>query len=215
MLDFTGGSSVNVASIFGLVGVGQMPQASYAASKGAIVSLTRELAAQWARRKIRVNAIAPGFFPSEMTGDMFDDQGSAIWLRRKIPMGRPGRIDEFDGALLLLASDAGRHHGPNARGRWGLDCRLAARLGLPVAAIRSSEEQQRVRAAAGVEAITAQRQSRDHHRIGGLNLTLDVRDHIRQDWRSARTVPPLNAGELVSPRRCKSPRGGPDPLRAR
>ena len=56
-----------------------------------------------------MNAIAPGFFPSEMTGDMFDDQGSAIWLRRKIPMGRPGRIDEFDGALLLLASDAGSY----------------------------------------------------------------------------------------------------------
>jgi NAD(P)-dependent dehydrogenase (short-subunit alcohol dehydrogenase family) len=109
MMAGSGGSIVNIASIFGLVGVGQMPQASYAASKGAVVNLTRELAAQWARRRVRVNAIAPGFFPSEMTGDMFDDEHASMWLRRKIPMGRPGEVHEFDGALLLLASDAGSY----------------------------------------------------------------------------------------------------------
>ncbi|HSC03448.1 MAG TPA: SDR family NAD(P)-dependent oxidoreductase, partial [Solirubrobacteraceae bacterium] len=64
-----GGAIVNIASVLGLVGVGQIPQAGYAASKGGIVNLTRELSAQWSRKGIRVNAIAPGWFESEMTAD--------------------------------------------------------------------------------------------------------------------------------------------------
>jgi NAD(P)-dependent dehydrogenase (short-subunit alcohol dehydrogenase family) len=100
------GSIVNIASVVGLVGVGQMPQASYAASKGGLISLTRELAAQWARRGVRVNAIAPGWFPSEMTAELFADARGQQWLRRKVPMGRGGRDGELDGALLFLASDA-------------------------------------------------------------------------------------------------------------
>ncbi len=102
----TGGSIINVASILGLVGVGQIPQAGYAASKGGLVNLTRELAAQWARRGVRVNAIAPGWFPSEMTeGRMFGDERAERWMRNRTPMGRGGAIDELDGALLFLASD--------------------------------------------------------------------------------------------------------------
>ncbi|HEY1741333.1 MAG TPA: glucose 1-dehydrogenase [Acidimicrobiia bacterium] len=101
-----GGSIVNVASILGLVGVGQIPQAGYAASKGGLINLTRELAAQWARQGVRVNAIAPGWFPSEMTeGRMFGDERAERWLRNRTPMGRGGAIDELDGALLFLASD--------------------------------------------------------------------------------------------------------------
>jgi hypothetical protein len=100
------GSIVNVASILGLVGVGQIPQAGYAASKGGLINLTRELAAQWARQGVRVNAIAPGWFPSEMTeGRMFGDERAERWLRNRTPMGRGGAIDELDGALLFLASD--------------------------------------------------------------------------------------------------------------
>ena len=106
MLATGGGAVVNVASILGVVGAGQVPQASYAASKGGLVNMTRELAAQWARRGIRVNAIAPAWFPSEMTADMFDTESGQRWIRRKTPMGRPGRIDELDGALLFLAGDA-------------------------------------------------------------------------------------------------------------
>src|SRR3954471_11512956 len=101
-----GGAIVNVASILGLRGVGQIPQAGYAASKGGVVNLTRELAAQWARRGIRVNAIAPGWFQSEMTEDMFAEESGHRWVARRAPMGRHGREGELDGALLFLAGDA-------------------------------------------------------------------------------------------------------------
>jgi hypothetical protein len=103
----TSGSIVNVASILGIVGVGQIPQAGYAASKGGLINLTRELAAQWARRGVRVNALAPGWFPSEMTaGRMFGDERAEKWMRSHTPMGRGGEPHELDGALLFLASDA-------------------------------------------------------------------------------------------------------------
>jgi NAD(P)-dependent dehydrogenase (short-subunit alcohol dehydrogenase family) len=101
-----GGAIVNVASILGLRGVGQIPQAGYAASKGGIVNLTRELSAQWARKGIRVNAIAPGWFESEMTSDMFSEESGHKWVARRAPMGRHGKEGELDGALLYLASDA-------------------------------------------------------------------------------------------------------------
>jgi NAD(P)-dependent dehydrogenase (short-subunit alcohol dehydrogenase family) len=101
-----GGAIVNVASILGLRGVGQIPQAGYAASKGGIVNLTRELAAQWARKGIRVNAIAPGWFESEMTSDMLSEESGHKWVARRAPMGRHGREGELDGALLFLAGDA-------------------------------------------------------------------------------------------------------------
>jgi NAD(P)-dependent dehydrogenase (short-subunit alcohol dehydrogenase family) len=100
------GAIVNVASILGLRGVGQIPQAGYAASKGGIVNLTRELGAQWARKGIRVNALAPGWFESEMTSDMFAEESGHKWVARRAPMGRHGREGELDGALLFLASDA-------------------------------------------------------------------------------------------------------------
>ena len=101
-----GGVIINIASMLGLVGVGQIPQGSYTASKGAVVNLTRELGAQWARRGVRVNAIAPGWFRTEMTEEMFEDEKSLVWMRRKAPMGRAGEITELDGALLFLAGDA-------------------------------------------------------------------------------------------------------------
>jgi NAD(P)-dependent dehydrogenase (short-subunit alcohol dehydrogenase family) len=100
------GVIVNVASILGLVGVGQIPQASYAASKGGVVNLTRELAAQWARRGVRVNALAPAWFPTEMTEEMFADEAAQKWMRTRTPLGRAGRVEELVGPLLFLASDA-------------------------------------------------------------------------------------------------------------
>jgi NAD(P)-dependent dehydrogenase (short-subunit alcohol dehydrogenase family) len=106
MLEAGQGSIINVASIFGMVGSGSIPQTSYVASKGAVVSMTRELAAQWARRGVRVNAIAPGFFLSEMTEEMFSDERSMSWLRKKTPAGRPGEVSELYGAVIYLASDA-------------------------------------------------------------------------------------------------------------
>ena len=100
------GTIINIASIMGMVGIGALPQAAYNTSKGAVINMTRELAAQWANRGIRVNAIAPGWFPSEMTDGMFDNERSLRFIERRTPMGRAGRPEELLGALFLLASDA-------------------------------------------------------------------------------------------------------------
>ncbi|HEY4099123.1 MAG TPA: SDR family oxidoreductase [Baekduia sp.] len=106
MIGGDGGSIVNIASMFGQVASSPINQASYTASKGAVVNLTRELGAQWARKGIRVNAVAPGFFASEMTGTMTTEEQSLRYLRRNTPMGRVGAEHELDGVLLFLASDA-------------------------------------------------------------------------------------------------------------
>lgn len=100
------GSVVNVASMLGHVAGTPIKQASYCASKGAVVNLTRELGCQWARKGIRVNALAPGWFPSEMTAAMWDDEGSQRFVDSTCPMGRRGEPGELDGALLFLASEA-------------------------------------------------------------------------------------------------------------
>jgi NAD(P)-dependent dehydrogenase (short-subunit alcohol dehydrogenase family) len=106
MLEQGHGSIVNVASMLGLVASAPIKQASYCTSKGAVVNLTRELGAQWGRRGVRVNALAPGWFPSEMTQDMWGDESSLAFVRRSCPMGRGGEEHELDGALLFLAGDA-------------------------------------------------------------------------------------------------------------
>lgn len=106
MLAAGSGSIVNIASMMGLVGIGRIPQAAYNTSKAAVINLTREVAAQWARRGVRVNAIAPGWFPSEMTDEMFEDERSTRFMQRNAPMGRTGKPAELLGPMLLLASDA-------------------------------------------------------------------------------------------------------------
>ncbi|MGA1569415.1 MAG: SDR family oxidoreductase, partial [Ilumatobacteraceae bacterium] len=73
---------------------------------GAVVNMTRELALQWARKGVRVNALCPGWFPSEMTAPMQDER-SQDFIRQNSPIPRMGEPQELDGALLLLASDAG------------------------------------------------------------------------------------------------------------
>ena len=106
MLASGGGAIVNVSSILGLVAGTPVKQAGYCASKGGLVNLTRELGAQWARRGIRVNGIAPGWFRSEMTEVMWGDPASEAFVERGAPLGREGAEHELDGALLFLASDA-------------------------------------------------------------------------------------------------------------
>lgn len=100
------GSIVNVSSVLGIVGIGQIPQAAYTASKGGINNLTRELSAQWSRQGIRVNALAPGFFASQMTEQLLGDERGRRWVARHTTAGRHGLPHELDGALLFLASDA-------------------------------------------------------------------------------------------------------------
>jgi NAD(P)-dependent dehydrogenase (short-subunit alcohol dehydrogenase family) len=106
MLDRGSGSIVNVASISGLVAGDGPDTPSYTASKGAVVNMTRELGVRWAASGVRVNALAPGYFPSEMTAGTLSTEEGQRFVADRTPMGRAGRIDELDGPLLFLASDA-------------------------------------------------------------------------------------------------------------
>ena len=99
-------SIINISSVIGLVSTAPIGGASYAASKSGIIGLTRELAGQWGRRGIRVNAIVPGWFDTEMTDGLFTNDKSAGWVRRNTMLGRGGESGEVDGALLFLASAA-------------------------------------------------------------------------------------------------------------
>jgi NAD(P)-dependent dehydrogenase (short-subunit alcohol dehydrogenase family) len=100
----SGSTVINVASIYGLVG-SREPMAAYNASKGALVNLTRHLAAQWGDRGVRVNALAPGFFPTELTGNLADPVQRRRIEQRTV-LGRVPDLAEIDGPLLFLASDA-------------------------------------------------------------------------------------------------------------
>jgi NAD(P)-dependent dehydrogenase (short-subunit alcohol dehydrogenase family) len=99
-----GGSIVNIGSVLGST-TAFLPQAAYASSKAAIIGLTRDLAQQWSGRKgIRVNALAPGFFESEMT-DQYPE-GYLEQMMFRVPLGRKGEAQELVAAALFLASDA-------------------------------------------------------------------------------------------------------------
>jgi NAD(P)-dependent dehydrogenase (short-subunit alcohol dehydrogenase family) len=103
------GTIVNVASMLGHVGSAPIKQSNYCASKGAVVNMTRELALQLGRKGIRVNALCPGYFPSEMTAPMLGDEGSERYIATYGGLPRMGDDHELDGALLLLAADAGSY----------------------------------------------------------------------------------------------------------
>jgi NAD(P)-dependent dehydrogenase (short-subunit alcohol dehydrogenase family) len=105
MLAAGGGSIVNVASILGLVAPGDTAMAGYTAAKAGVIGVTRDLAAEWGRRGVRVNALAPGYFPTDMTGGL-THPGAIKRIERRTLLGRVPRLDELDGALLFLASDA-------------------------------------------------------------------------------------------------------------
>ncbi len=100
------GSIINIGSVLGHGGGGRLKVPGYAAAKGGLHNLTRELASQWARRNVRVNAIAPGWFETEMNVEMFGTDGGMSYIVDNTPMGRPGVEGELDGALLFLASSA-------------------------------------------------------------------------------------------------------------
>jgi len=105
MLERGSGSIVNVASAAAHVSLDRYGLAGYAASKAAVVALTRELAFQWGGRGVRVNALSPAWLPAA-TNDWLRDPDQVAWISAHAPLGRPGRVDELDGPLLFLASDA-------------------------------------------------------------------------------------------------------------
>jgi NAD(P)-dependent dehydrogenase (short-subunit alcohol dehydrogenase family) len=107
MRESGGGSILNLASVMGLRSFDDMPEAGYVASKAGLIGLTRELASQWGRHGVRVNALAPGFFPSEMTEGLFAADGSSPdWLVAATPLRRGGRAGELNEAAVFLLSDA-------------------------------------------------------------------------------------------------------------
>lgn len=104
------GRIINIASVLGMIGT--LPHldhhlAAYAAAKGGLLALTRELAAKWAQHNIRVNAIAPGFFPSRMTEKSMEAHGAA--LAAATPMNRVGQPGELKGVAVFLAADASNY----------------------------------------------------------------------------------------------------------
>jgi NAD(P)-dependent dehydrogenase (short-subunit alcohol dehydrogenase family) len=105
MLRGGGGSIINLSSIFGGAG-SENRTAGYFAAKGGVNQLTRLLACEWGDRNLRVNALAPNFFLSEMTRRLLEDSGMADWMRSRTPMRRLGELDELVGPFLFLASDA-------------------------------------------------------------------------------------------------------------
>jgi gluconate 5-dehydrogenase len=106
MIDSGGGKIVNLASIAGLGGTRPevMDALPYSTSKGGVIVFTRDLAVKWARHGIAVNAIAPGWFPTDMSRGLLDERGSL--LLADIPQGRFGGPDDLKGAIAFLASAA-------------------------------------------------------------------------------------------------------------
>ena len=103
MRDGGGRSIINIASVMGLRSIGQIPDAAYVASKAGIIGLTRELASQWGRYGIRVNAVAPGFFATEMNAELGEDpEQFPDFLLSRTPLGRGGRVGELNDAVLFL-----------------------------------------------------------------------------------------------------------------
>jgi NAD(P)-dependent dehydrogenase (short-subunit alcohol dehydrogenase family) len=98
------GSIVNIASILGVRVAGAV--APYAISKAGVIQMTKALALEWARYGIRVNSLAPGYFATELNDEFFESENGEALIRR-VPQRRLGQLNELDGPLLLLISDAG------------------------------------------------------------------------------------------------------------
>ena len=105
MLERGSGSIINIASICGM-GATEFANPAYHASKAAVIALTRQLAAEWADRGVRVNAISPGFFMSEMVREGLELTGTRPWIDSRNPMRRMGEHSELVGPIVFLASDA-------------------------------------------------------------------------------------------------------------
>jgi len=102
-----GGSIVNVSSIVGLIALTPLPEASYAAAKAGLIGLTRELATQGARYRIRVNAVAPGAFSTDMTGNVYEPAGNlGAHIQARVPLAREGHEGELNAIVQVLLHPA-------------------------------------------------------------------------------------------------------------
>ena len=106
MADAGGGTIINVASILGLRVAAAVP--AYCASKAGLIHLTRAMALELARYRVRVNSLAPGYIETDLNRDFFASKAGQALIKR-IPQQRLGQLEDLDGSLLLLASDASRH----------------------------------------------------------------------------------------------------------
>jgi NAD(P)-dependent dehydrogenase (short-subunit alcohol dehydrogenase family) len=105
MVDAGSGSIINISSLAAERCVDRYPLAAYSAAKSGVVALTRCLAAEWGRHGVRVNAVAPSFFPTRLSG-FLQDPDQVTWIRSHTALQRTAGIDELDGTIVFLASDA-------------------------------------------------------------------------------------------------------------
>ena len=118
LADGKGGSIINLTSVLGMGGSGDHPLA-YQTSKAGVINLTRNLACSWADRGIRVNALAPAYFPSEMTGPYLAVPGYETYINNKTPLGRLGTLEELAAPLLDAGIGCGElPHGHHPPRRW-------------------------------------------------------------------------------------------------
>ncbi len=101
-----GGAIINIASVLGFAS--QRKNASYGAAKSAVIHLTKSMALEWGRKKIRVNALAPGYFLTDINREFLSSAQGRQYIESLFP-GRPGELSELDGPILLLASNAGSY----------------------------------------------------------------------------------------------------------
>jgi gluconate 5-dehydrogenase len=106
MVEQGDGKVVNIASIEGLTACPNEPGAAYCAAKGAIINFSRELAVQWAGYGVKVHCVAPGWFPTELTAFLFEDQELERKALERIPLGRWGGENDIKGLAVFLSSPA-------------------------------------------------------------------------------------------------------------
>jgi NAD(P)-dependent dehydrogenase (short-subunit alcohol dehydrogenase family) len=107
MIPRRAGRIINIGSVTCVAGYAGL--APYGASRGGVKQMTMSLAHDWGQHGITVNCLAPGWFKTAQNRTLYDDPGWVEYLCERIPLGRPGELADLDGALLLLASDAGRY----------------------------------------------------------------------------------------------------------
>jgi NAD(P)-dependent dehydrogenase (short-subunit alcohol dehydrogenase family) len=116
------GSIINITSLGAERSLDRYPLAAYSAAKAGVAALTRSLASEWGASGVRVNDIAPAFFPTRLSG-FLEDPDQVEWIVRRTALGRTARLDEIDGTIVFLASDASSYvtgQSINVDGGWSV-----------------------------------------------------------------------------------------------